>query len=211
MGQCHFAHPVLFREIGRELPEQQIDVRLALPQGRHGYLNGIEPVIQVLPEFPLRYCIEQIHVRGGDYPYVRLADFGRAHPYIFTRLKHSEQLRLGRQRKFSDLVEEQCSAVGLLEIALSRLYRTGKRTFFMTEKFRVNGPFRYRSTVHREIFGILPPSELMDNLRYVVLSDAAFSRNEYGQVRRRHCHGHFQGPVQCRVITYNIVFILESL
>ena len=51
----------------------------------------------------------------------------------------------------------------------------------------------------------------MDNLRYVVFSDAAFSRNEYGQVRRRHCHGHFQGPVQCRVITYNIVFILESL
>ncbi|MBK8879164.1 MAG: hypothetical protein IPN74_11625 [Haliscomenobacter sp.] len=63
-----------FGEIDGEFSKQHIDVLLAFPQGRHFDRDGIQAVVQILPEFVFFDQLFQIDVGGGDDPDVRFED-----------------------------------------------------------------------------------------------------------------------------------------
>ena len=126
VSESDLVHPVFLREVGGELPEQQVNILFPLPEGRHPDLNGVQSVIKILPELSLGNRIEQVHIGGGYDPDICLADLGITHPDVFSGLEDSQELGLGRKRKFTHLVKEKSSSVGDLKIAFPVIHSSGK-------------------------------------------------------------------------------------
>ena len=95
MRQDNLPHTELFGEIGSEFAKEQVYVVFTVSKGRHRDLDRIQPVVQVLSEFPLPDGVPEIDIRGGYHPDVSLLDFRRTNFDKFTALKHSEQFGLG--------------------------------------------------------------------------------------------------------------------
>ena len=66
----------------------------------------------------------------------------------------------------------------------------------MPEQFGINRPFRYSTAIHCNIRSMLPPAELMDNLRKTFFSHTALACHQNRQVCRRDLHGYINGTVQ---------------
>ncbi|HRG99813.1 MAG TPA: hypothetical protein PLR99_26390, partial [Polyangiaceae bacterium] len=58
----------------------------------------------------------------------------RAESSILVRIDGTKQLRLRFQRQAAHLVQQQCAAIGLLELAGLRRLGTGKCAFFVAEQ-----------------------------------------------------------------------------
>ena len=200
-----------FREIGGELAEEQLDIGLALAEGRHLDLDGVEPVVEVFAKLAPADGVEQVHVRGCDHADIRLLHLRRAHLDVLAVLEDAEQLRLRGEGQFADLVQEEGAAVRLLEVALAGFHRTGEGALDVAEEFGVDCPLGDRAAVHREIFPVLAAAVLVDDLRDVFLADAALARDEDRQVRWCDGHRRFQGAVQRRVVPDDVEFIFEPL
>src|SRR3546814_9821877 len=67
------------------------------------------------------------------------------HPF----LDKAQQLDLKRQRYVAHLVEEQRTALGKLDLAFGRLYRSGERALFIAEQLGLQQIFRNRGAVDR--------------------------------------------------------------
>src|SRR5262245_34615024 len=82
---------------------------------------------------------DQAHVHG--------AGLCSSHPLHHTVLQHTQELRLERQRRISDLVEEQCPRVRDLELA--RSVRDGARecSASVTEQLALEELHRHRREV----------------------------------------------------------------
>ena len=208
--KADFAHTVLFGIVRRELAEKQYYVVLHVPQGRHVDLYGIEPIVEVLAELALGDGVPEVHVGGGDYPDVGLADLGRADTGELARLQHPQQFGLVRERQFAYLVQKQGSAVSLLEVALAVSNGSGEGTFLVPEEFAFYGPLRYSPAIDGKVFSRPPEAVLMYDFRYVLLADSAFTDDKHGQVCRRHGNSGFQGPVQRSVVSDYVELVLQS-
>ena len=57
--------------------------------------DGIEPVIEVLPELPFSNGLGDVDIGGCNHPYVGLDHFGRTDPDEFTCFEHPQQANLG--------------------------------------------------------------------------------------------------------------------
>ena len=211
VGQSDLTHAVPFREVRGELPEQQVDVPLPVTKRRHQDLDGVEPVVQILPELALAHGIEKVDIRGRYDADIGLLYLRRADLDELAALKDSQKLRLGGQRQLADLVQEQGPAVRFLKIALSRLDGSGKRTLLVTKKFRIYRPFRYRSAVYGKVFVSLSEAVLMDDLWNILLADTALARYKHGEVSRGDGHGRLKGSVKSGIITNDVVFVFKSL
>ena len=200
-----------FREIGGELAEEQLDIGLALAEGRHLDLDGVEPVVEVFTELAPADGVEQVHVRGRDHADVRLLHLRRAHLDVLAVLEDAEQLRLRGEGQFADLVQEEGAAVRLLEVALAGFHRTGEGALDVAEELGVDRSLGDRAAVHREIFPVLAAAVLVDDLRDVLFAGAAFPGDEDGQVRGGDGDRHLQRTVQRGIIPDDVVFVFESL
>ncbi len=211
LRQTHRRHPVALREIRRKLPEQQRDILLPLPQGRHHDGYRIQAVKQILPELPVPHRIRNIQVRGGNHPHVRLLHLGRPHPDKLPALQHPQQPCLRRQGQLPHLVQEYRPPVRHLEIPLAVGHRPRERTLLVPEQLRVDGPLRYRPAIHRNIRRMLPHAVRMDDTRKYLLPRTALPRNQHRKVRRRHLDGDIDGTVQARRIPDNLKTLLDGL
>ena len=211
IGQSHLAHPVFLREIRSELPEEEIDILLAFAKGRHLDIDSVEPVIQVLAELSLAHLVEQVDIRRRNHPHVGLLDFRRSDLYEFSALEHAKELGLRGQRKLPDLIQEQRTAVSFLEISLAGLDGSGEGSLLVSEKFGIDGSLRNGSAVDCEILVALAAAVLVDDLGNILLSYAALTGNEHGQVRRCHSDRGLQRPVQGSIVSDDVIFVLQSL
>lgn len=78
----------------------------------------------------------------------------------------------------------------------------------MAEKLRIYRSLRYGSAVYREVFSALAGAVLMNDPRYVFLSDTAFSGNKHRDVGRSHSDSDLKGSVQRRIVADYIIFVL---
>ena len=78
----------------------------------------------------------------------------------------------------------------------------------MSEEFRIYCTFRNGTAVDREIFSFPASAAGMYDLRDIFLSYTAFARYKDCYIRRSDSHGHLQCPVQRRIISDYIEFIL---
>ena len=77
----------------------------------------------------------------------------------------------------------------------------------MSEKFRIDSPFRNRPTVDCKIFSCPPAAVLMYYLGDILLADTALAADQDGKVRRSDRDRYLQSPVEKMVVAYNVEFI----
>ena len=119
---------VLFRrEAGDEMPRQRRHIFAAVAQRRHENGKHVQAVIQVFAELAFARQFGKIAVGGGDDAHVHLDRTLGADRIDFAFLQRAQQLDLHVEAQFADFVEEQCAAIGFLELAQMLVGRAGKR------------------------------------------------------------------------------------
>ena len=117
---------------------QQRDIAGPLPQGRDVQGKGVEAVVQILPELPLRHIVGQGGVAGGDHPHVGLQLLDRAHRAEPPLLEDAQQLGLEPDVHFGDLVQKEGAAGGGLEEAhLAAPLGAGEGALGIAEELRL--------------------------------------------------------------------------
>src|SRR6185436_15623055 len=94
---------------------QEQDVVPALAQRRQADLEDVEPVVEILTKLVALHGRREIPIGGRDDPHVRLERPRAAQTLEFTLLQNAQELRLERQIQFSDFVEKEQAAGGLLD------------------------------------------------------------------------------------------------
>ena len=151
------------RKIGAELAEKQVYVILALTQRRHLDLNGVEAVVEVLAEAPLRHGMGQVQISCRNHAYIGLLHLGRTDLDVLPVLKDTQEHGLGFLWELTYFIQEKGASVRLLEIAFPGGYRTCKRTFFVAEKLGVDGAHRDCSAVHGKERARLAAARIVDD------------------------------------------------
>ena len=117
-----------------EMIGQHQDILSPLTQRWYGYLYGIDPIEQVLPETPLAHQLTQIGVGGADQTNIDRDRFHRSQTGDMTFLYSRQQFRLHRQGQVTDLVQKERTTGGHLHP--SRLRPSGIRegSFLIAEQ-----------------------------------------------------------------------------
>src|SRR5213593_3194697 len=108
-----------------------------------------------------------------------------ADPADFAEFQYAKQLGLQLRAEFSDLIQEQRSAVSLLEMTFSGPVGSRKSAFFMTEQFSFGEAFRQDRAVHIDEGASGAPARVMNGAGHEFLSRSGFALNQDAQVRRR--------------------------
>src|SRR5699024_9929393 len=138
-----FENRIVFgRKFGYKLPENRNNIIRALSERRKFNLDGVKPVVEVLPKRALLDQFPKVFIRGGNNADISGAKFAGAYPKIFTGLEYAQQLNLYIGRSITNFIQENGAAVGLFKIAFPRFMCPGKGTFFVTKKLTFNDTFR---------------------------------------------------------------------
>ena len=104
-------------ELAQEVVREHENVAAADAERRHLDVDDVESVVEVLAETARGHVGGEVAVRRGDEAHVDLDRLVAPHALERALLQHAQELHLRRHRDFADLVEEQRSAVRLLEAA----------------------------------------------------------------------------------------------
>ncbi len=125
---------VLAAEVIEEVIDQEIDVAAAFAQRRDEKLEDAEAIVEIFAEFFLTDVGLQVLIGGGDD-----ADVGR--DFLRTAdgeegmaFENTKELGLAFHGHFADFVEEERSAVGLLEEAGVVAVGAGEGASFVAEE-----------------------------------------------------------------------------
>ncbi len=94
------------------------------------------------------------------------------------------------------LVQEDRTAVRLLEITLAGLQRPRESTLFVAEKLRVDGTLGNGAAVHGDVFVVFAGRIGVHHLRKELLAHAALARHEHRQVGGRDTQRHFERTIE---------------
>ena len=99
-------------------------------------------------------------------------------------LQHAQELRLQSLRHLRDLVEEQRSALRLLELAGVCVVRAGERAFLVPEEHGFEHLLRNRRAVDRDEWSFRARRMTVDVAREDFLAGAALAGEQHGDVAR---------------------------
>src|SRR5260370_15913093 len=109
--------------------------------------DHVQSIKKVFPELFLRHFLFQRFIRGSDDTDIGLNHRVTSYSRELSFLQHPEDLTLDRHRHFTDLIQEQCAAVALLESTDSLRRCPGKRTSLAPEQLAFQQILRDRCTV----------------------------------------------------------------
>ena len=140
---------------------EQSGIAVALGKARNPDDDLGEAIIEIVAERARRdHCVEVLMGRTHD-PGVDCDRLASADPLDHPLLQESQQLDLKRQRNVADLVEEQCPAMGELDLALGRLDRAGEGALFVAEQFGLEQVFGDRRAIDRDEAAAAAPARLV--------------------------------------------------
>ena len=119
------------------MPRQGCDV--GTPLGKRPQVNrhDVQPVEQIVSE-PTRCRLGGEILRGRrEQTHVHPPRLLVSHAPDLALLQHPQQLRLERERQLPDLVQQQRTAVGLLEQSRTIARGAGERAFYVAEQLRL--------------------------------------------------------------------------
>src|SRR6516162_7780121 len=99
-------------------------------------MNGdhVQPEVEVLPEASRLDRRFKVLVGRGHDAHIGANGARSAEALELLVLENAQELRLGGGGHVADLIQEECSAVGLLEAPDPSPVRTGKSAAFVTKK-----------------------------------------------------------------------------
>ena len=130
-----------------KVPGKEEDVLPPLPKGRKDEAHDADPVVEVLPEAPLRHHLGKRLVGGGDDPHVELLSGPGPDPLHDLVLEHPKKFHLEVHRKLGHLVQKQCPVVRRLELSSPALGGSGKSPLLMAEELAFHQVLRDRPAV----------------------------------------------------------------
>ena len=113
--------------------DEKVQVTRSVPQGRQFQIRYGQAIEEVLPESALGDLSGQASIRRSDDPHIDFAMGSRAYGKNPPILQDTKELHLRGRGKFADLVKEQCTIVGCLEISNPGSVRTCEGALFVTE------------------------------------------------------------------------------
>ena len=161
---------------------QRDDVLPALPQGRQGDVDGVDAVVQVLAETAGPHQGLQVQVGGADEPDIDRNRLAAAHADDAAALERPQELGLQVQGNVADLVQEECAAVGLLELARMVGMGIGKCALDVAEEFAFEQGLRDGAGVYRHHRLVLPQAPGVNLAGQHVLAGSVLAGDEDGGV-----------------------------
>ncbi len=126
------------------------DVFRALSQSRQMDVHRVDSVEEVLPESAFLHLLTQIHVRGADKADVHVPWFGVSDTGDCPVLKDPQKLCLKMQGNIPDLVQEQGSALGHLDLTDLVSVSVRKGPLDVAEELALEKRLRNRTCVHAD-------------------------------------------------------------
>src|SRR5258708_1568594 len=160
------------RDLLEERVAQQHDVARALSKWYQTDVEHLQPVEEVFAKVATLDRLAQAAVGRRNDPAVGLQQPCPAKPLKFSLLKHAQELGLRRQAHLADLVEEQHTTGGELDLSRLGLLRAGERAPLVAEQLRLEQLLRQRGTVQRDKWSALSRGGAMDEARDHFLSCA---------------------------------------
>jgi hypothetical protein len=124
----------------------------------------------------------QVAVGGGDDPH---ADTHRSLPSNanhFAVLQHTQESHLGRGGELANLVQEQRSAVGLLEPALAPRHCARERALLVAEQLGVDQLGSDRAAIHASERSFAKRRVVVDGAGDDLLPGSCFSEQQHRRV-----------------------------
>lgn len=177
--------PVLAGITHEKRPRQQQNILAALAQGRQIDVNGIDTVEQVFAERASGRHPEQIAVGRRDEPAVDLHGQIAAHADDRAALQRRQQFRLQMQRQVADLIEEERTAVGDLELSGTVGARIGEGTLHVAEQFAFEQRLGHGTHIHGHHRTATAMRAAVNLARQHLLARTVFPRNEDIGIGRR--------------------------
>src|SRR5208283_5405088 len=109
--------------------------------------NHVEAVVEVLAKRSIFERGAQIAVGSGEKANVDFDGACAAEPLELALLQHAEKFDLDGGRHVSDFIEKERALIGKFEFARLAGGRSGKSSFFVTEKLALQQIFRNRGAV----------------------------------------------------------------
>ena len=157
---------------------RQVEDVVSLPEGRQGDSEFVETVVDILAKPARPHLALERNIGGGDDPHVH-GDWPLAAERLhLSFLQRTQQLCLGRKGKVDNLIEEEASARGELELPGLSLMGTGERALLIAEELRLDQGVRDRAAVDGDKRILASGTELMDRPRDEFLAGAGLALDE---------------------------------
>jgi hypothetical protein len=158
------------------------DVLRPFPQRRQADREGVDPVVEVLPEASFSYQQVEWPVGGGDEAEIDLDRLVAAEPFDAVLLERAQQLGLGEQGEVADLVEKQRAAVGQLQPSELALLGAGEGPFFVAEQLGLEQIVGESRAVDRLQPMRRAPAQLVDHPGNELLARAGRAEDQDGDI-----------------------------
>ena len=143
-------------------------------------------MIEVFTKITQLDLVPQIFVRCGDYPDIDFDILVAADPANPILLQSTQHFGLGRKAHIADLVQEERSAVSLLEFPLALLDRRSKRPLFMPEQFAFDQFGRNSRTIDLDERASCTATLIVQRMRHQLLTGTVRAEHQHPCVRKRH-------------------------
>src|SRR5260370_1926278 len=156
---------------------QQRNLLADLPQRRHVDVNDFDAVVEVFAESAPGKFLLQVLVGGGQNADIHWDGGAAAHTFHHALLQNAQDLGLGGEAEVANFVQEQGSAIGVLELAYAGI-DAGGDALFNSEQLAFHQGFRQRGAVERHERLARARAGIVDGLGYQFLAGAAFARDQ---------------------------------
>jgi hypothetical protein len=153
---------VHLQQLADEMIYQQRNIVSALAKCRQFDPEHIQPVKEIGPKATLLDGLLEVPVRGGHTAEVDLNWLVTTHPNDLTFLQHAEKVRLSLQADIADLIQEDRSSLGDLELPFLAVLGAGEGSFFVTEQLAFQQSFRQCAAVNYHQRMKLSGARMMD-------------------------------------------------
>ena len=182
-----------------EVVDKEGDVLLAVAERGHAQGNDVEAIEEVFAERPRPHRLLEVDIGRGDDPDVHGDGADAAEALDLALLQCAEKLRLEVDAQAPHLVEEQCAAVGQLELPGLPRVSAREGALLVTEQLRFEQRVGYRREVHGDERLVAPEALPMDRARHQLLAGAALRGDEHGDGRGRHLRDQLVQPRHARM------------
>ena len=155
---------------------------MCVAQRRHVDVEDVEAVEEVGAQVALGDGVAGVAIGGGEDADIDILLGARAKAAKLAFLEDAQQLGLGADGHFADLVEQQRAAGGQLEAAGAALDGAGEGAFFVAEDFAFDERFRDGGAVDGDEGPRLARAEVVKGAGDQLLAGAAFAGDEDGDV-----------------------------
>ena len=108
----------------------------------------IQAVEEVLAEASFGNLLLEVFVGGSEYAHIHLDGFVATYSGDFVLLQCTQHFRLCRETHVTYLIEEECTAIGLLKLTCTIFDGASEATLGVSKEFALNEFARYSCTVN---------------------------------------------------------------